>query len=269
MMAFPFRKILCPVDFDNGSMDALAMGADIARQNDGTLLVLHVVPMLIEPTDLPVYIHLYKGQEQTARGKLEEITHKQLSGLKYELLTEMGEPAAMILKAEKQTGADLVVMATHGRRGFSRLLLGSVAELVLRQSSCPVLAVRHVMQQKHLVSAWMTRNPVTAAPDEKLSTVRDKMMGGLFQCIPIIRDGLLVGIVTDQDIHTHAGYLDRTEAGKAMRDPLVTVAPSTTLREAARLLREHQLGGLAVVEEGKLAGVITTADMLGALAAEE
>jgi CBS domain-containing protein len=47
-----------------------------------------------------------------------------------------------------------------------------------------------------------------------------------------------------------------------MRDPLVTVGPSTTLREAARLLREHQLGGLAVVEEGKLAGVITTADML-------
>ena len=63
--------------------------------------------------------------------------------------------------------------------------------------------------------------------------------------------------------------LDRTEAGKAMRDPLVTVGPSTTLREAARLLREHQLGGLAVVEEGKPAGVITTADMLGALAAEE
>ena len=125
------------------------------------------------------------------------------------------------------------------------------------------------MQQKHLVSAWMTRNPVTAAPDEKLSTVRDKMMGGLFKCIPIIRDGRLAGIVTDQDIHTHAGYLDRTEAGKAMHDPLVTVGPSTTLREAARLLRENQLGGLAVVEEGKLAGVITTADMLGALAAEE
>jgi predicted transcriptional regulator len=65
----------------------------------------------------------------------------------------------------------------------------------------------------------MTRNPVTAAPDEKLSRVRDKMMGGLFQCIPIIRNGLLVGLVTDQHIHTYAGYLDRTEAAKAKRHP--------------------------------------------------
>jgi nucleotide-binding universal stress UspA family protein/CBS domain-containing protein len=268
-MAFPFRTILCPVDFDDSSMDALEMAAGVARQNDSTIIVLHVVPMLIEPTDLPVYINLYKSQEQSARAKLEEIAHKQLAGLNYQLLTEMGEPAAMILRAEKRAAADLVVMATHGRRGFSRLLLGSVAELVLRQSSCPVLTVRHVELQKHLVSAWMTRNPVTATPDEKLSTVRDKLIGGPFHCIPIIRDGLLVGIVTEEDIHAHAGYLDQTEACRVMRDALVTVRPSTTLREAARLLREHQLGGLAVVEEGKLAGVITTADMLGALAAEE
>jgi universal stress protein A len=268
-MAVPFRNILCPVDFDESSMHALEMAGDIARQNDGTVFVLHVVSMIVAPARVTGYLDLYKSQEERARAKLQEIAHKQLTGLKYELLAEMGDPAPMILKAEKQAAADLVVMATHGRRGFSRLLLGSVAELVLRQASCPVLMVRHLQLQKHLVNAWMTRNPVTAAPDEVLSLVRDKMMGGLFQCIPIIRDGLLVGIVTDQDIHTHAGYLDRTEAGKAMREPLVTVGPSTTLRDAARLLRKHQLGGLAVVEEGKLAGVITTADMLSALAAEE
>jgi len=158
-------------------------------------------------------------------------------------------------------------MGTHGRDGFARLLLGSVAELVLRQSSCPVLAVRHGLRQKHLVGAWMTRNPVIATPDEMLSSIRDKLIRGPFQCIPIIRGGLLIGIVSEQDIHTHAGYLDCTEAYKAMREPL-TVHPSTTLREAARLLRERQLGTLPVVEEGKLAGVITTDDLLGALADE-
>jgi len=114
----------------------------------------------------------------------------------------------------------------------------------------------------------MTYNPVTAAPDEMLSSIRDKLIGGPFQCIPIISGDLLVGIVSEQDIQTHAEYLDRTEASKAMREPLVTVHPSTTLRQAARLLHERQLRTLPVVEEGRLAGVITAADMLGALAAE-
>jgi hypothetical protein len=66
----------------------------------------------------------------------------------------------MILMAERRAGADLVVMATHGRRGFSRMLLGSVAELVLRQSTCPVLTVRYSPPQKDLVSAWMTRRQI-------------------------------------------------------------------------------------------------------------
>jgi nucleotide-binding universal stress UspA family protein/CBS domain-containing protein len=267
-MAFPFRRILCPVALDDSAMDALEMAADVARQNDGTIFVLHVVPMSIEPTDSPVYVYLYKDQRQTARAQLEEIGHKHLAGLTYQLLAEMGEPADVILKAEKRERVDLVVMGTHGRDGFARLLLGSVAELVLRQSSCPVLAVRHGLRQKHLVGAWMTSNPVTAAPDEMLSSIRDKLIGGPFQFIPIIRGSLLIGIVSEQDIHTHAGYLDHTEASKAMREPLATVHPSTTLREAARLLRERGLGTLPVVEEGKLAGLITTTDLLGALAAE-
>lgn len=264
-MAFPFRRILCPVALDEGSMDALETAADLARQTDGTILVLHVVPMLIEPTDSPVYVHFYKDQRQTARAKLEEIGREHLAGLTYELLTEVGEPADMIVRTEKRHRANLVVMGTHGRGGFSRLVLGSVAEHVLRQSCCPVLVVRHGLRQKHLVSAWMTRDPVTAAPDEMLSSIRDKLMRGPFQCIPIVKDGLLIGIVSEQDIQTHAGYLDCTEASKTMRRPLVTIGPSTTLRQASRLLRERQLGSLPVVEEGKLAGLITIDDILGAL----
>jgi nucleotide-binding universal stress UspA family protein len=267
-MAFPFRRILCPVALDDGSMDVLEMAADVARQNDGTIFVLHVVSMIIEPTESPVYVHLYKDHRQAARAQLEEIGREQLTGLTYQLLTEMGDPADVILKAEKRERADLVVLGTHGRGGFSRLVLGSVAEQVLRKSSCPVLAVRHGLREKHRVCAWMTRNLVTAAPDEMLSSIRDKLIGGPFQCIPIIRDGLLVGIVSEQDIQAHAGYLDRTEASKVMREPLVTVHPSTTLSQAAQLLRERQLGTLPVVEEGKLAGIITAADMLDALAAE-
>ncbi len=268
-MAFPFRNILCPVDFDDNSLEALDVAANVARQNDGIVFVLHVVPMMAAPTGMSAYVEMYKGLEETARDKLKDIAHRRLTGLKYELLTDTGSPAAIILRTEKSAGADLVVMATHGRRGFSRFFLGSVAELVLRESICPVLTVRYMAPQKYLVGAWMTRNPVTAAPDEKLSSVHNKMLEGQFRCIPILKNGALAGIVTDRDIRNHTGYLEYTEAFKAMSEALITVSPSTSVREAARLLRERKIGALPVVEDGKLTGLITTTDVLNALTAED
>ena len=53
-MSYPFRRVLCPVDFDDSSMAALEVGAQIARQNDGSVLLFHVVPMIISPTGMPV-----------------------------------------------------------------------------------------------------------------------------------------------------------------------------------------------------------------------
>ena len=264
-MAFPYRKILCPVDFDDNSMQALDTAADLARDSKGTVFVLHVVPMILAPTGMPVYVDLYKGQEETARAKLLEIAQKRLTGIKYELLTHTGEPAGTILSAEKKTGADVVVMATHGRRGFKRFFLGSIAEVVLRESTCPVLTVRCTPAQSDLVGTWMTKNPVTATLHEKLSSIAAKMHAGGFRCVPILSDGLPVGIVTDRDIRQHSGFLEQTEAGKAMSQELITVTPTTDIREAARILRERKVGGLPVLEDGKLAGVITTGDVLEAL----
>ncbi len=264
-MAQQFSRILCPVDFDDNSMQALDTAANLARESNGTVFVLHVVPLIIEPTGMPVYVDLYKGQEETARAKLLEIAHKRLGGIKYEILTHTGEPAGTILNAEKRIKADVVVMATHGRRGFKRFFLGSIAELVLRESTCPVLTVRCTPTKNDLVATWMTKNPVTATPHEKLASVAAKMHAGGFRCVPIIGDGAPVGIVTDRDIRLHTGYLDQTEAFKAMSETLVTVTPSSDIREAARLLRERKIGALPVIEDGRLIGVITTDDVLEAL----
>jgi nucleotide-binding universal stress UspA family protein/CBS domain-containing protein len=265
-MSVAYRRILCPVDFDDNSMHALDTAADLARQNNGTVFVLHVVPMINPPTGMPIYVDLYNGQEETARANLLEIAHKRLGGLKYELLTYRGDPADSILNAEKKTSADLVVMATHGRRGFKRFLLGSIAERVLRESTCPVLTVRCTPEKNDLVGTWMTKNPVTASPREKLASVAAKMHAGGFRCVPImLSDGEPVGIVTDRDIRQLTGFLDETEASKAMSQPLITVTPTTDIREAARLMRERKIGGMPVVEDGKLAGVITTADVIEAL----
>lgn len=62
--------------------------------------------------------------------------------MKYEILDEMGEPGNVIPDIAAKLPADLIVMVTHGRRGLARLIEGSIAEKVLRNAPCPVLAVR-------------------------------------------------------------------------------------------------------------------------------
>jgi nucleotide-binding universal stress UspA family protein len=268
-MSFPYRKILCPVDFDENSMAALDAAAQVARANDGIVYVFHVVPMIIPPTGMPVYVDLYKGQEETARSKLQEVARKRLAGVKYELMTHLGEPAGSIIKTEKKIGADLIVMATHGRRGFSRFVLGSVAELVLREAKCPVLTVRFSPPERDKVAGWMTRNPIVAASKEKLSVIHDKMTEGGFRAMPVVEGGKPIGIVTDRDIRMHVGYLEHTEADKAMSEALITVTPETPIREAARLMRERKIGALPVIEGENLVGLLTTSDVIDALTVEE
>lgn len=268
-MPLAFQRILCPVDFDDNSLAALAAAADLARRSDGTVYVLHVVPMIVQPTAMPVYVDIYKSQEETAWARLKDIARKDLAGVKYELLVQMGEPAGAILRTEKKVNPDLLVMATHGRRGFSRFFLGSVAEVVLRESICPVLTIRGWVGDKKNVGAWMTHNPVVAGLEDKLSTVEAKMREGDFRAVPVVSDGVVVGIITDRDVRRLTAVLDSTRVKEAMTENVITVSPGTTLNEAARLLRQRKIGGLPVVEDGKLIGMITVTDVLEALTETE
>jgi universal stress protein A len=268
-MSFPFKRILCPVDFDDNSLAALEVAAQMSRQNDGIILLLHVVPMIMAPTAMPVYTDIYKGQEETAKEKLRLLAAKRLQGTKYELLVHIGEPAGAIIRSAKRLAADIVVMASHGRRGFSRVMLGSVAETVLREAVCPVLCVRRGEPDKNLVSRWMSSSPVTAAPDEKLATIQSRMHEGSFRCAPVLDNGRLVGIVTDREVRANMGRLDVVEARFAMTENPVTVEPTTPLHDAARLLYERKIDALPVLEDGQLVGVITSTDILRAFLEEE
>jgi len=269
-MAFQYRRILNPIDFDETSIRAVETAADLARQGDGTVLLFHVVPMILPPAGSPVYVDVYKGQEETARQKLEEISHRYLRGIKYEISTHMGDPAASILRAATSLAADLIVMATHGRSGFTRVFLGSVAEVVLREAPCPVLTVRESRSRNQgLVSHWMTANPITAVLSEKLSAVEARMRAGNFRSMPVVEDGRVVGTITDRDLRTHTGFHEHTEVKVAMSEPVLTVSPETPVREAARLLRERKIGALPVVDNGVLVGIISTSDLLEAFIEEQ
>lgn len=115
-----------------------------------------------------------------------------------------------------------------------------------------------------LVSNRMTRDPVTVTEDDLLIQARLKMQKGSFRQLPVVSDGQLVGIITDRDMREHAGYLDRTEVKAAMSKKPLSVAPATTLEAASQLLLKHKIGGLPVVENGRLVGIITRSDVLQA-----
>jgi nucleotide-binding universal stress UspA family protein len=261
-MAFPYRRILSPVAFDDNSMLAMDVAAELARQNDGVVFLLYVVPMSDPPVGGPAYVELYKDQAKIDRKQLEELASRRLHGVKYEVMTDTGDPAAVILRTERAVAADVVVMATHGRKGFAHVFLGSTVEAVLRATTCPVLAIRHHEPDDNVVGRWMSVSPVTAKPDDKLSAVAEQMHSGGFRTIPVIAEGRLVGMITDRELHKFKDVLERTEVKDAMLEA-VTVAPATSTHEAARILRERMLTALPVVADGQLAGMISTDDLLG------
>jgi universal stress protein A len=141
-MAFPFKSILVPVDFDQSSLKALELAAKVAWQNNGKVFVLHIVPVDIDVSGMPQYAELITRQESLDREKLVPLAKQSLGDVPWEILDEMGQPAEVIVNVAQRLPADLIVMVTHGRHGLARLVEGSIAEKVLRQAPCPVLAER-------------------------------------------------------------------------------------------------------------------------------
>lgn len=146
-----FKKILVPVDGSNTSEAGLKTAMGMAREGGGTLFLLHVVDehVLLQTAD-------YMGgsyYEETI-GSLKEAGRKILAracakvekaGIPYKGIsveTVEGSVAALILAQARKVRADVIVMGTHGRRGLSRMVMGSDAEGVVREATVPVLLVR-------------------------------------------------------------------------------------------------------------------------------
>ena len=115
-----------------------------------------------------------------------------------------------------------------------------------------------------IVGNRMTKEPITVDPDDLLIRASHKMQAGGFRRLPVVSAGRLVGIVSERDLREHRGYFEHTKINGVMTENPVTVTPATTLEEAAQTLVERQIGGLPVVENGRLVGIITTSDILKA-----
>lgn len=115
-----------------------------------------------------------------------------------------------------------------------------------------------------LISRLMTPNPTTVNSRDYLQAAATLMKEGGYRRVPVVDGGKLVGIVTDRDVRRHVGYLDSTRISAAMTPDPHTVTPRMSVEDAARLMISHKIGGLPVVEDGKLVGIITTTDVLRA-----
>jgi nucleotide-binding universal stress UspA family protein len=145
-MATLFRKILVPHDFSSAATQALRVAAELAERHGGRIIALHVLTPFYSGPGYPTRDEIAwtppAEMVRERRERLENLVHGAL-GARTALVTcraVMGEAAPAILAAAKQ--CDSIVMSTLGRTGLAHLLIGSVAERVVRHSPVPVLTVR-------------------------------------------------------------------------------------------------------------------------------
>jgi nucleotide-binding universal stress UspA family protein len=142
-MAAIFLRILCPIDFERDSMDALELARQLAKQNSATVYLLTVIgiPPAAATALPPVPIFPNPEFEAESRRRLETLAQDKLAGVPHEVLVASGNAALEILNLAAERRIDLIVMGTHGRTGMTRFLLGSVTERVVRESPVPVLTI--------------------------------------------------------------------------------------------------------------------------------
>jgi universal stress protein A len=146
------QKILAPTDFSSASTLALDAAALLAKQFGATIVLLYVYdPTLLSPLyAVPGAAAVLEATprapefEESIRREMESIRRERLSGVpQVEYLVKQHSSAPEgICEAAAEVAADLVVLSTHGRTGLSHVLIGSVAERVVRHAPCPVLTLR-------------------------------------------------------------------------------------------------------------------------------
>ena len=139
------KQVLLATDFSEASEHALELAQTFASSFGATLHLVHVIP---DPYAQPWSVEatgsaipdLLKKWETEAGARLEEL---KPAGIEGQTVVRVGNPFHEIVEYAKEQGIDLIVIGTHGRGAIGHMLLGSVAEKVVRKAPCPVLTARH------------------------------------------------------------------------------------------------------------------------------
>ncbi len=114
------------------------------------------------------------------------------------------------------------------------------------------------------IANLMTRDPVTVGPHDTLAKVDALMKRHHFRRMPVVEGDALVGFLTERDLTAHSTTLGVTRVDAIMRVPVMTLDPEASVEEAARLMLRNKIGGLPIVERGRLVGILTASDVLKA-----
>ena len=140
------KKVLIPTDFSECSQRAVQYGLAVAEKFQAKPYIIHVWELPMTGSILPVDPYpemVFTEEQKAAKERLTRLTDElKTHGIDAEAIFAFGKAYVEIVKAAADLEADLIVLATHGRGGISHLLLGSVAEKVVRLAPCPVLTVR-------------------------------------------------------------------------------------------------------------------------------
>ena len=135
------KLILTSTDFSPSSDAALAMATALARDSGAKLLIVHVEEIPLATGGAEYLYSVPEPATQELKEMLSEVVPRDPS-VPFEHHLLAGDPAEAIIRTAEQENVDMIVIGTHGRTGLTRLLMGSVAEAVVRRASCPVLTVK-------------------------------------------------------------------------------------------------------------------------------
>lgn len=158
----PIQTILHPTDLSDRCAEAFRVACSLAKDHVAQVIVIHVPEPIAAPIGMAQLPPLPEGH----RGGMEEWlrrSHEPAPDVQVEYRVEEGDVATGIMNAARATTCDLIVMGTHGRTGLGRLLMGSVAESLLRTAPCPVVTVKTPFPEAEPPSgakAAETRQPV-------------------------------------------------------------------------------------------------------------
>lgn len=140
----PPSHLLVPIDLSDCSLEALEVALQVAKTFSSTITILHVTEPMGYSLDFTLtHMEKEKLEHEKMRTRVQELTNLiQSQGLTADYQLRSFPTAEAIEKVSRDTQADLLVMGTHGRRGVSRFMMGSVASAVLRHASCPILTVK-------------------------------------------------------------------------------------------------------------------------------
>ncbi|HWB14378.1 MAG TPA: ATPase, T2SS/T4P/T4SS family [Pirellulales bacterium] len=247
----PATTILFPTDYSGTNETALQQAIELARSSSARLLVLHVVP-----PDFP-----YVGVEPPVADQTKSFEGFRLSsvvesaggtnGVQCEHRVMMGDPITEILDVAKREAASLIVMSTTGRTGLRRLLMGSVAEAVLRKAPCPVLTLSPGSEAPASApAAVVTARPSAAAeqaPPKETPQARELPADAAYASNPAF--SLVARAVSARATDIHVDPLDS--------DYQVRWRIDGCLRNVCRL---DQSVGRALVTQFKVIGNLDIAD---------